>query len=134
MLFPHADYLTNDEINYELILRNHQEDVHKDVQTKLRLLRRLFQTDQKEGWDYKSPFKFEQEAHIITNTVEQIREAWQMREGDPRLVSRLRHYYLRVRRGETSDRDVENTRRELLKSISEILRIRLRRLQRTRTR
>lgn len=122
MMFPHADYLTNEEINYELILRNYREDIGKDDQTKLRLLRRLFQTDQKDGRDYRSPYRFEQEVDIITNRVRQIQQAWLEKEGDPGLVSRLRHYYLRVRRGKTLDKEVEKIRKELLRSISDMLR------------
>lgn len=122
MSFPHADYLTNEEINYELVLRNYKEETDKDIPTKLRLLRKLFQTDQKEGRDYRSPYRFEQEVDIISNRVLLIQQEWQGKEGDPRLVSRLKHYYLRVRRGKTTDKEVENTRRELLRSISETLR------------
>lgn len=85
-------------------------------------MRKLFQTDQKEGRDYRSPYRFEQEVDIISNRVQQIQQAWQEKEGDPGLVSRLRHYYLRVRRAETSDREAENIRKDLLRSISEALR------------
>lgn len=118
--FPYADHLTTEEINYELKLRNYSEEIEKDVQTKLRLLRRLFQTDQKEGREYRPPVKFEQEYDIITSRVQQIQ--MELEKGDdPKLVSQLRHYFLRVKRGETSSEDMEEKRKELRRAIKELL-------------
>lgn len=71
--FPHADHLLDDEIDYELKLRNFVEELGKDLKVKQRLLRRIFLKDAKENREYRSPYSIDQEFELIASRVNSIR-------------------------------------------------------------
>ena len=118
--FPYANHLTNEEVDYELVLRNQLEERQKDMPIKLRLLRRLFQEDKKTGREYRAPYQFETEVDLITNRIDQI-ECLLHDGAHANLLSRLRHYYLRVQRNVAANEGGEKTRQRLLNRIEELL-------------
>lgn len=120
MKYPYADHLTNEEVDYELVLRNQLEERHKDMPSKLRLLRRLIQEDKKEGKQYLSPYQFEAEIDLIRSRIDQI-ELLLQDGAQPKLVSRLRHYYLRVQRSSPANGSSQGVRIELMDRIDDLL-------------
>lgn len=118
--FPHASHLLNDEVDYELKLRNYKEDLSKDLESKHRLLRRLFYKDAKEKRQYRSPYSIDQEFDLISSRVDSIRTGL-ARKADPKLISRLRHYGMRAARSETTDENSQQLKNKLLKCIYDLL-------------
>lgn len=58
--YPLANHLLDDEVDYELKLRNYVEELRSDMDVKQRLLRRVFYKDVKEHREYRSPYTIEQ--------------------------------------------------------------------------
>ncbi|XP_062538273.1 golgin subfamily A member 6-like protein 1 [Armigeres subalbatus] len=95
--FPRADHLTNEEVDYELILRNREEETRSDLESKQRLLRNLFFDDVKEEREYGSKSTVDQVFDFILGKIGSIEK--QLEKGpDDRCISRLKHYSLRVGR------------------------------------
>ncbi|XP_058827826.1 uncharacterized protein LOC131687751 [Topomyia yanbarensis] len=118
--FPHADHLTNEEVDYELVIRGKAEETKCDPEVKYRLLRNLFHEDVRENRDYPSPYTIDQEYDYIMGRVETVSR--KLDNGpDERVISRLKHYLLRVMRCQTPDLPSEQMRRELSNHIRSIL-------------
>lgn len=118
--YPYASHLLNDEVDYELMIRNYGEEITKELDVKQRLLRRLFCRDSKENKDYISPYSIDQEFDIIASRVNAISTALS-KGSDPKLVSRLRHYLLRSARSAVADEDGQRMKDNLIKNIKELL-------------
>lgn len=118
--FPYAEHLLEEEVNYELKLRNYVEDLKKDLPNKQRLLRRLFHKDAKEKRDYRSPYSIEEEYESVSSRVNGIRTDL-TKGSDASLISRLKHYYLRIKRSNTKDDESVKMKEKLLGNISDLL-------------
>lgn len=120
--FPFANHLLDDEVDYELRLRNYIEELRGDMEVKQRLLRRVFYKDAKENREYRSPYTIEQEFDFVFARVSSIRTG--LAKGyDDRLISRLRHYFLRVERSIASDEAAETMKSSLLGNIRDLLEV-----------
>ena len=118
--FPHADHLLDDEIDYELKLRNYVEDLGKDLKVKQRLLRRVFLKDAKENREYRSPYSIDQEFELIASRVNSIR-CKLSKNPDIKLVSRLKHYYWRVQWCNADNQEAMQMKELLFGNISNLL-------------
>ena len=119
--FPRADHLTNEEVDYELMIRGKAEDINSDAETKNRLLRRLFADDVKENREYPSRFTIDQEYDRVSSIVDELRRKLNKGKDTDSCLSRLKHYALRVARSMATDHDSERMRRELGSEIREVL-------------
>ncbi|XP_055522976.1 uncharacterized protein LOC129717160 [Wyeomyia smithii] len=118
--FPHADHLTNEEVDYELLIRGKRNVMATEPEAKYRLLRNLFHDDIREKRDYPSPYTIEQEFDYIAGKVYDL-EKKLGRGVDDRVMSRLIHYAMRAARSQAPDARSEKMRRELCGSIREVL-------------
>ncbi|XP_055604558.1 uncharacterized protein LOC129752806 [Uranotaenia lowii] len=118
--FPHANHLTNEEVQYELMLRGKVKETGDDLKSQQRLLRLLFKQDVQEGREYKSPFTFEQELEIVQNRVYPLLDSLR-KKADGRVASRLWHYYHRLNRTSPGDEAGSVRRRELLDEMELVL-------------
>ncbi|XP_062704244.1 uncharacterized protein LOC134286619 [Aedes albopictus] len=118
--FPHADHLLDDEIDYELKLRNFVEELGKDLKVKQRLLRRIFLKDAKENREYRSPYSIDQEFELIASRVNSIR-CKLAKTPDIKLVSRLKHYYWRVQWCNADNEEALKMKELLFGNISNLL-------------
>lgn len=67
-----ASHLLNDEVDYELKLRNYGEECSKSLDSKRRTLRRLVNQDKQENRDYRSMYSIDQEFDLISSRVNAI--------------------------------------------------------------
>lgn len=115
--FPRAEDLEQEEIDYELDIRSQPEEVFKlDLKGKQRHLRQLFKSDQKEGRNYRSTFKIQDEADLIFEKIGWL-ESELRKKVEPKHESRVIHYYYRVKRCVASSEDEKRLRRELSRRI-----------------
>lgn len=120
--YPLANHLLDDEVDYELRLRNYVEELGTDMEVKQRLLRRVFYKDAKENREYRSPYTIEQEFDVVFARVSSIRTG--LAKGyDDKLISRLKHYFLRVERSIASDEAAEKMKSSLLGNIRDLLEV-----------
>ncbi|XP_058449045.1 uncharacterized protein LOC131429006 [Malaya genurostris] len=118
--YPHADHLTNEEVDYELVIRGRTGQVKDEPEAKYRLLRNLFYEDARENRDYPSPYTIDQEFDYILGKLEILRGMLD-KGPDDRVTSRLKHFLLRVARCKTPDSSSERMQRELLHEIRALL-------------
>lgn len=120
--YPLANHLLDDEVDYELKLRNYVEELGKDMEIKQRLLRRVFYKDAKENREYRSPYTIEQEFDGVCSRVNSIRTG--LAKGyDDKLISRLKHYFLRVERSIAEDKKAQEMKSSLLQNIKDLLEV-----------
>lgn len=114
--FPLANHLTDEEVDYELFIREKFDKSTDDYEANRCMLRRLFFEDARTAREYESPFTIGQEYNRICLAIEELRE--RLFQGlDDRVDSRLRHYWQRVERIRTDDAESEFMRQELLDLI-----------------
>ncbi|XP_053698701.1 uncharacterized protein LOC128745649 [Sabethes cyaneus] len=118
--FPHADHLTNEEVDYELLIRGKTGELTSEPEAKYRLLRNLFHEDIREKRDYPSPYTVEQEFDYIAGKVDDLSRRLE-RGSDERVVSRLKHYAMRIARCQAADTNSEKMKRELNEFVREML-------------
>ncbi|XP_058836677.1 uncharacterized protein LOC131693124 [Topomyia yanbarensis] len=118
--FPNAYHLTNDEVDYELIIRGRLEETRWDLEGKCQFLGKLFRTDARRNREYRSQYTIYQEYNHILAKVDFFGRKLD-REPDDRLISRLKHYLLRVTRCKTPDPFSEIMRRDLVDKIHTLL-------------
>lgn len=68
--FPRADHLTNEEVDYELIIRGKRDETIDDLNVKHRLLRNLFFEDVRENRTYNSRYTMDQEYDYIASKLD----------------------------------------------------------------
>lgn len=112
-----ADHLTNDEVDYELMIRGHKESTKDELSDKHRLLRRLFSEDAKENKTYKfNQTMDEQYEHIGTKVDYLVKK---LEKGhDDMCISRLKHYLMRTERCVVQDERSKKLRNDLISEIN----------------
>lgn len=118
--FPSASHLLNDEVDYELKLRNYGEECGKNLESKQRTLRKLLHTDRAEDRDYRSMYSIDQEFDLISSRVNSI-AASLAQAYDTKLISRLKHYHLRTQRSNAKTNEAKMMKDSLVKQISELI-------------
>lgn len=121
-VFPCSEYLNQEEVDYELMIRSQPEDVFAlDLAGKQRLLRKLFKEDSKEGRSYRSPYTIAVEADYVTARIDTLEKALEKRV-EAKFESRVLHYWYRVKWSKASGEEQKKIRRELCKRIESIMR------------
>lgn len=120
-LFPRAEDLTSEEIDYEFIIRQQPEHVFKlELSGKQRHLRSLFKEDQKEARNYRSPFSISEEAPHIEGRIENLERALD-KKVESKYESRVIHYWYRVKRSVARNDEEKKMRRELTRKIEAVM-------------
>ncbi|XP_062699094.1 uncharacterized protein LOC134284305 [Aedes albopictus] len=120
-LFPRAEDLTLEEIDYELVIRQQPEEVFRlELSSKQRHLRHMFKEDQKEGRNYRSPYSISEEAPHIEGRIENLAKALEKRV-ETKFESRVIHYWYRVKRAVTRNDEEKMMRRDLIRKIEKIM-------------
>lgn len=118
--FPRADHLTNEEVDYELIIRGRRDETKDDLNVKHRLLRNLFFEDVRENRTYNSRYTMDQEYDYIASKLDILNKRLQ-KGHDDKSISRLKHYLMRVERCVADDPRSLQLRDELCQEIHSIL-------------
>lgn len=118
--FPSASHLLNDEVDYELKLRNYGDECSKTLDSKQRTLRRLLHQDNQENREYRSMYSIDQEFDLISSRVNVISSSL-AQTFDNKLVSRLKHYLLRAQRSSAKTVEAKSMRESLVREILEKL-------------
>ena len=96
-LFPHAEDLNQEEVDYELMIRNQPEDVFNlDIASKQRLLRNLFREDKNEGRNYRTTLNIMDEASHIEGRISNLEKAL-AKKVEAKYESRVLHYWYTLR-------------------------------------
>lgn len=121
MKFPHARYLSNEEVDYELRLRHKEDETRLNLQTKRDVLRKLFQEDRNEKHTYPDPpYRWEDEMNFVKTKVDGLLLVAQGKvESETR--SKLLHYYYRIQRAATQSEEGEKMKGALLGPVSKLL-------------
>lgn len=121
-LFPRAEDLTHEEIDYEFVIRQQPEEVFKlELSGKQRHLRSLFKDDQKEGRNYRSQFSIMDEAAHIEGRISNLEKALEKRV-EAKFESRVIHYWYRTKRSVATNDEEKKIRRELVRKIENVMR------------
>lgn len=115
-----ASHLLNDEVDYELKLRNYGEECSKSIDSKRRTLRRLVNQDKQENRDYRSMYSIDQEFDLISSRVNAIAGALSQNV-DAKLISRLGHYHSRALRSNAHSTEAKAMKDSLVKQISDLV-------------
>ena len=118
--YPRVDFLTNEEVDYELLIRGRISDVKSEPEEKWRLLRRLFKEDLSEDRAYASPYTIDQQFDYIAGKVNELRSKLET-SMDERAIARLVHYYWRVKRCAANDQGSKDMVKELVHEIRRLL-------------
>lgn len=99
---PTADHLLEDEVDYELRLRNMRPDKRESLEDKRRLLRRLVNEDRKLKPSYAPIVNIMEDNLRIEKKILEL-EDMLSKKIELATVSRLRHYLTRAARAATAD-------------------------------
>lgn len=118
--FPSASHLLNDEVDYELKLRNQNEECSNSLDSKQRTLRRLFHMDRSDDREYRSIYSIDQEFDLISSRVNTI-AASLAQAYDIKLISRLKHYHMRAQRSKAETFEAKTMKDSLVKQITDLI-------------
>ena len=120
-LFPRAEDLNAEEVDYELQIRNQPEEVvSQNLAEKQRLLRNLFRSDSNEGRNYPSNHMIGDEASLIEGRITNLEKAL-MKSVEPKLESSVLHYWYRAKRCIASNDEDKKLRRYLIRRIEKVM-------------
>ena len=121
--FPYAEYLDDDEVNYELSLRGklNQETSNLSLDAKQRILRTLFKDDAKEFRNYRSSEKVTECFGLILGKITDISGKLGRNRADTKQVSRLLHCWYRSKRCLAENDDQKQMRRELVRQSEQCI-------------
>lgn len=117
---PTVDHLLEEEVDFELRLRKQTVDRRENLEDKKRLLRRLFKEDRKYNLSYESVSKYSDEIKTVARSVEEI-VAQLRKKFDRNLVSRLRHFLIRVANASVENEEEAAARKEACEQIETVL-------------
>lgn len=121
-ILPNADHLTEDELNFELTLRNVQVEPDAKLEDKTRALRYKYKTERVDPKLYDTGLPICEEAKNLENVVKALKKS--LRETfDYVIVSRLRHYLIRLASANAENEEEKQLKSTCCKGIEEILRV-----------
>lgn len=120
--FPYVVHLLNDDVDYELRVRGRKDDLNKPLEEKQKILRRLYREDKLEKKTYASIYAIDQEYDWMVSHIEKLR-AFLEKDPQPKYISRLRYFYMRANRSNTTTEQSEGLKKSILATISELLTI-----------
>lgn len=118
-IFPSTSTLNDEELNFELKLRNKQIYPNEKLEQKQLFVKRLFTEDREKKTKYKGINFYENEKPIIVKNVDEIIEKLNT-TFDRRLLSRLRHYLIRANYALTASEFDETDKTYLIKEIEDV--------------
>lgn len=113
---PYAKHLLNDEVDYELRVRSCHDDTNLDLNAKYELLQKLYHEDSQEKREYLSIYTIEQDFDFILSRVTSIELALREKK-DPKLISRLKYYYVRAKNSRVNSPRSKEMREALVKRV-----------------
>ncbi|XP_053691542.1 uncharacterized protein LOC128740057 [Sabethes cyaneus] len=120
-LFPRAEDLNQEEVDYELMIRNQpQETFLLDFVGKQRVLRSLFREDQSEGRNYRCNVNIRDEASYVEGRMSCLEKSLS-KKSEPRLESKVLHYWYRVKRALATNDEEKKMRRDLTRRIESLM-------------
>lgn len=120
-ILPRAEDLNQEEIDYELLIRNQEQDVFAlDLAGKQRHLRSLFKEDLKEGRSYQSPLSITAEIEHIQGRIDTLEKALE-KKVELKYESRVLHYWYRAKWSKAFGEEEKRMRRELCQRIEAIM-------------
>lgn len=120
-ILPNADHLTEDELNFELTLRNVQVAIDAKLEEKTRALRYAYKTERVDPKLYDTGLSIIDEAKNLEKTIKALKKS--LRETfDYVIVSRLRHYLIRLSSASAANEEEKELKMEYCKEIEEIMR------------
>lgn len=120
-VFPRAEDLNQEELDFELQIRNEPEEVYKlDLTAKQRHLRNLFKNDQKDGRLYQSPFSINDEYAHVEGRILNLEKALE-KKVESKYESRVLHYWYRVKWIHVEGEEEKKKKRELVQAIERIM-------------
>lgn len=121
-VFPSSEFLNQEEVDYELMVRGQPEDVFAlDLAGKQRYLRQLFKDDLKESRSYLAPYSISVEAEHIIGRIDALEKALE-KKVEAKYESRVLHYWYRVKWSKAIDQEEKKMKRDLSKRIESIMR------------
>ncbi|XP_055621960.1 uncharacterized protein LOC129765578 [Toxorhynchites rutilus septentrionalis] len=122
--FPSAEYLTMDEVDYELSIREKLDEntIGLDLSEKQRCLRKLFKADAKIGRNYRSNLSIRDEYPVVGKKFDEVKKALWRYGMDTRWESVLLHCYYRAKRCSAENESEKIQKRDLVRSIGELMR------------
>lgn len=117
---PYAKHLLNDEVDFELRVRNYLDDTNLDLHAKYELLQKLYHEDSQEKREYLSIYTIEQDYDFILSRVTSIELALRDKK-DPKLISRLKYYYVRAKNSRVDSPQSKEMRDALVRDICNLL-------------
>lgn len=119
--FPRAEDLNPEELDYELTIREQSKDVFDlDTQGKQRQLRVLFKSDQQRCKNWPSNLNIIDEIDHIEGRINNLEGALE-RKIEPRLESRVLHYWFRTKRCIANNELEKRLRRDMIRRIEKIM-------------
>lgn len=120
-VLPCAEFLNKEQVNYELTIRGKLEGFVCDLTLieKQKLLRTCFKADVEKARNYRSPFKFGDEFHIIELAMDELSGALQRNGLSVKIEARLLHFWYRTKRCNAETEEERAQRRLMIKRIEE---------------
>lgn len=120
-ILPNADHLVEDELNFEIKLRNVEIELDAKIEDRRRALRYAYKTERNEPKLYDTGIAIGEETKTLENVIKSLKR--NLRESfDYVIVSRLRHYLIRLSSSRTSNEEEKELKDDCCKQIEEILR------------
>lgn len=120
-VFPRAEDLNQEELDFELQIRNQPGEVFElDLNAKQRHLRNLFKNDQKDGHSYRSPYNIVGEYPHIEGRILNLEKALEKRV-ESKYESRVLHYWYRVKWIQVNGEEEKRKKRELVQMIEKVM-------------
>lgn len=120
-ILPNADHLAEEELNFELTLRNVPIELDAKLEDKRRALRYAYKKERLEPKVYDTGFSIVNEAADLEKLIKSLKKS--LRESfDYVIVSRLRHYLIRLASSTVANEEEKELKDDCCKQIEEIMR------------
>lgn len=120
-ILPNADHLQEEEMNFEITLRNVQVEVDAKVEDRRRALRHAYKTQRMEPKLYSTGLEIVDEVKSLDKTIKALKQALR-KEFDYTIISRLRYYLIRLSSSTANTDEEEQLKDEYCKEIEDFLR------------
>lgn len=120
-ILPNADYLQENEIDFEIRFREVEIGRDAKLEDRKRALRYAYKNERREPKLYSTGLSITDEIKTLDGTLNSLRQALR-REFDYTIVSRLRYYLIRLSSSVTINEEEERLKEEQCKQIEQFLR------------
>lgn len=120
-ILPNADHLQEDELNFEISLRDVQIELDAKLEDRRRALRYQYKTERQNPKLYCTNLSIADEIENLDETIKSLKHALK-KEFDYTIVSRIRFYLIRIAASIAVNEEEEKRKQEYCKQIEEMLR------------